>query len=417
MAKSTPTNSFWLPVLAYEDSDDITIIIDVDKLVLNKVHKFLTTGKVEISGAQENIDIIEGLELLLPDLELNDQKKLLIEDIEPKDRETDINIDSVVERYEVKENFICNICLTYFSCKQKRDNHVKNIHSTKPRFSCNVCSKILFSKDGLASHMKGHTENCIHECLSCKQTYKNKSDLLKHCMSKGHSHKDNNQGPFKQAQKFDCSECKFTTNRVDSLYRHERNVHGLFNKKLDAISKTLEKKGAVKCPKCDKKFTDSKKAEDHLLQQNCDPLKCEVCGKEFDKRVDLSSHTRDVRSEHKFPCPSCEKVFKQKRNMKAHHNKCKLRETTSNEHNNDNETVKAKRVNRNKRKQLSKTTDNKKDDKPPINNTKPKSINTKKEKKASPILSKGIEDCLKSLENDDNNSDNDDMEDYEEEEG
>ena len=58
---------------------------------------------------------------------------------------------------------------------------------------------------------------------------------------------------------------------------------------------------------------------------SCDLIKCTDCGKEFDKRADLLLHTRDVHSENKFPCPLCDKVFKQRRNMNRHHNKCKLK--------------------------------------------------------------------------------------------
>ena len=222
---------------------------------------------------------------------------------------------------------------------------------------------------------------------------------------------------MKKSTKIQCTECDFTTNRIDNLYKHERNVHKLFNKKLDAISKTLEKKGLVKCPKCDKEFSDSKMAEDHLLRQSCDPLKCEECGKEFNKRVDLSTHTRDVHSESKFPCPSCDKRFEQKRNMERHHKKCKLKETNNNEHDEEEieETVKIKRLHRNKRKQLSKT-DNKKHDEQAMIHTK-QSRKPIKGKKVNPILSKSIANCLKSLEedsdydNDEKDSDNDDLED------
>ena len=71
-----------------------------------------------------------------------------------------------------------------------------------------------------------------------------------------------------------------------------------------------------------------------------------------------------------FSCPSCKKLFKQKRNMNRHHQRCKLKET-------DNEEISKKaapkrtktnnEVIRNKRKQLSKTdtkkpTDNKEKD-------------------------------------------------------
>ena len=48
------------------------LIFDIS--VLNKLGKFLSTGKVNISGTQEYIKVIEGLEMLLPDLDLKTNK-------------------------------------------------------------------------------------------------------------------------------------------------------------------------------------------------------------------------------------------------------------------------------------------------------------------------------------------------------
>ena len=52
------------------------IVVDVDISVLNKLGKFLSTGKVNVSGTQEYIKVIEGLEMLLPDLDLKTNRNL-----------------------------------------------------------------------------------------------------------------------------------------------------------------------------------------------------------------------------------------------------------------------------------------------------------------------------------------------------
>ena len=347
-------SKFWKEILlGLEYSEDVVIVVDVDVSVLNKLGKFLSTGRINISGTQEYIEVIEGLEMLLPDLDLKDQQKLVMEDTNFEDEESVMDTDCDEYKYDVTENFICNLCLTYFSSKQKRDNHIENIHSKKNRYNCKVCAKIIFSKDGLVSHMKTHTHSSQHQCPDCKKIYRNESDLLKHFKSKGHSNES------MRLRKFECSECDFTTNRVDSLYRHERNKHGLYNKKLDAISKTIERKGEVKCLKCDKKFTDTKLAEDHFTQESCEPIMCKDCGKEFNKTADLKLHIRDVHTENNFSCPSCDKVFKQKRNLNRHQKKCNPKETGSNDEIRKEvahgKTSKTKKVNRNERKKLSKT--------------------------------------------------------------
>ena len=48
----------------------------------------MSTGKINISGTQEYIEVIEGLEMLLPDLDLKNQQKLVIDDTNFEDEET-----------------------------------------------------------------------------------------------------------------------------------------------------------------------------------------------------------------------------------------------------------------------------------------------------------------------------------------
>ena len=413
-------SKFWKEILlGFDNTEQIVIVIDVSKSVLDKLCEFLSTGKVNVSGAQENIEVIEGLEMLLPDLDFSDQQKLVIEDAEETDMETDCD----KFRYEVTENFICNICLTYFSSKQKRDNHIQNIHTKKKKYNCKVCTKILCSKDGLVSHMKTHTCSSGHQCPDCKKIYKNKSNLERHFKSKGHSQFDKHETA--EIREFGCSECDFITNRVDNLYRHERHIHGLFNKKLDAISKTLEKNGEVECSKCFKKFTDTKLAKEHFLQESCAPIYCKDCGKEFNKRADLKLHIRDVHTENCFSCPTCDKVFKQIRNMNRHHKKCKQKENNNKKRIIKKNTLK---LNRNKRKQLSKTdtkkfTENrtkviekKKDAKKVLtkNNRAELPGNTKKKHDTDDNeWTQIVENCLKSINQKDNDGDEENYESHE----
>ena len=62
-------SKFWKEILlGLEYSEDVVIVVDVDVSVLNKLGKFLSTGRINISGTQEYIEVIEGLEMLLPDL-------------------------------------------------------------------------------------------------------------------------------------------------------------------------------------------------------------------------------------------------------------------------------------------------------------------------------------------------------------
>ena len=345
-------STFWKDLLLELDNqNEITIILpDVENTVLEKVFSFLVSGQVKISGAQENIEVLAALEIVLPDLEFNNSQKLLIEDI-VRDKESNKNKkDDILSIFDVKEDYICNICLKYFSRKEARDNHIKNMHLKSGSCSCKVCGKILYSKNGLSSHMKTHkSDQKKHKCTDCDKTYKYFSDLIRHCRTKEHTYPERDQekksnkailyekckvckkdidrtymtshiesSHGEKSKKIKCDKCDFVTNRMDSLYRHERQIHNLFNMKVDAISKTISSKGKICCYDCGKEFTNVEKAENHMLETNCKPNKCNTCEKVFSQRSNLLLHIRDVHEGNKSVCNKCGKKFKQKRNLTRH---------------------------------------------------------------------------------------------------
>ena len=280
-------SGFWKDLLIGTGEEKQTIIVDLDIETLKKIDQFLHTGQVIISGPQENIDLLEGLELLLPDLELNDRTKLLLEDAkkengsslftnenpesEQQGNENEKNDDDSenektdrddnrIFKYVVKEKYICRICLKYFSQKQARDFHMYSIHSKDDKFSCKICAKKLSSEMALRNHLKTHNDRDKYHCPECNKEYKNKSDLNRHCRIKGHTypevdvlelpkdflkctvckkkvHKYTMNDHMKQyhakgSQIIKCHLCPFTTNRMDNFYRHERQIHNLHNQKF-----------------------------------------------------------------------------------------------------------------------------------------------------------------------------------------
>ena len=202
--------------------------------------------------------------------------------------------------------------------------------------------------------MKTHkSDQKKHKCTDCDKTYKYFSDLIRHCRTKEHTYPERDQekksnkailyekckvckkdidrtymtshiesSHGEKSKKIKCDKCDFVTNRMDSLYRHERQIHNLFNMKVDAISKTISSKGKICCYDCGKEFTNVEKAENHMLETNCKPNKCNKCEKVFSQRSNLLLHIRDVHEGNKSVCNKCGKKFKQKRNLTRHALKC-----------------------------------------------------------------------------------------------
>ena len=281
------------------------------------------------------------MEALIPEFATNG-KNILIEDIENIEQV----IESELEEFEVKKSYICNICLTYFSRKEACDRHKKNMHFETKSFPCKICAQILKTKEGLEAHLKMHKKspNLVNKCPQCDKIYKNYSDLYKHCRSLKHSFPDNpppcsiyhktkckickktvgrldhhmktHHSP--ESRKFICLKCDFVTNRKDSLYRHERQVHNMYNRNLAAISDKIESKGHATCFDCGKSFDNVDDAEDHMTQSNCEGSKCKQCGKMFSAKSNLFQHGKATHC-----CSVCQKKFKQKRSKERHMKTCK----------------------------------------------------------------------------------------------
>lgn len=337
-------STFWKHVLS--NFDQATIILpDMDKTVVKSLIDFLTHGEFKVQGVKESSKFLNDLEALIPEIATNGEK-ILIEDIPNIEQ----GIESQFEEFEVQESYICNICLKYFSRKEACDRHKKKMHFGTISFPCKICGKLLKTKEGLDAHLKLHKKSpeLVNKCPQCEATYENYSDLYKHCRSLNHSFPDSIPFPSKYeteckickkkvgridhhmkthhslaSRHFACSKCDFISNRKDSLYRHERQVHKMYNRKIAAISEMITSKGKITCFDCGKTFDNVADAEDHMTQSNCEGTKCNLCGTMFSVKSNLLQHIREVHGEARHACSVCQKKFKQKRSRDRHMKTCK----------------------------------------------------------------------------------------------
>ena len=118
----------------------------------------------------------EILHTLIPDLpDLIDSIDISpAKDLNPSDTKEEKK-DNTFSEFDIEENYICTICTKYFSRKEARDNHMKNIHYEPFSYTCNICGKKLSSKNGLETHMKSHeAPSTWYKCKDCEKK-KNRS--------------------------------------------------------------------------------------------------------------------------------------------------------------------------------------------------------------------------------------------------
>ena len=148
------------------------------------------------------------------------------------------------------------ICEKSFPSKVSFQNHVKYVHSNKPKYSCKDCDAKFTQKKNLKAHtLREHNINQYKEvyhdreepkkfqCELCDSLYKNKNDLNYHHRVK-HENMDD--------QSFKCELCAKTYMNKKSLSCHVRLKH------------TENPKEHI-CPKCGKIFHQKKVMKVHLM--------------------------------------------------------------------------------------------------------------------------------------------------------
>ena len=232
------------------------------------------------------------------------------------------NTKNITNSFKVDKNYVCKYCLFYFSTKEACKNHEKFIHESDDYlFKCQECQKGFKTKFGLKTHHKNKHERTQTKfiCEVCGKVFTNRINLKRHCSVNGHkcsgiSHKINwKSTPCKLCNKIvvdidahnlayhsnvfhkkhQCKDCDFQTNRIDSLYRHRRLLHGVHNRDLRAIDKTFENSNNVEfqCENCKKVLKSEAEIEHHIVNK-CNDIICDVCGKQYRLKQHLVRHKK-----------------------------------------------------------------------------------------------------------------------------
>ena len=347
--------TLWKYLTLFGENEDIIVMMLPDETMetMTKTITILTSGEIDRVVWNENHrEFLKFFYDYFPDISDSFSKS----NFHPLGRnrsqmKDDLNLDEAENRFKTKDDNVCPICLEYFSRKEARDNHIKSIHMSNKKFHCSECDATFKTSNGLSLHyMDKHSKkNVVFICETCGTVFKNERNLLRHCKTAGHefpkSYKERHvplhfikcEICFKLVRNLDfhmkkyhikkdneikCNHCDFVSVRKDTILRHERLKHGLFNKQFRAIKETF--KSEWTCPECQQTMYTIKEVEDHLALQNCDENICHECGKKFTLKSNLKQHIRVIHnSSETFKCDKCTKVFRHKSSLYKHMKNCK----------------------------------------------------------------------------------------------
>ncbi|KAM5141656.1 uncharacterized protein ACMZJ9_015370 [Mantella aurantiaca] len=183
----------------------------------------------------------------------------------------------------------CNVCGKHFKQKSGLGRHRK-IHVKVERYTCHDCGKSFLSLKNLKTHQKIHTEEKPYSCGECGKRFSKVTNLSNH--KKIHATKN----------PFSCAKCgkQFVSN--SNLRRHQ--------KKHDGDVETTE----FSSSECSKRLID----KHELCPPSEKPYSCTDCGRRFIKRINLVKHQRLHTRKNLHYCQECGKYFMSKAYLLRH---------------------------------------------------------------------------------------------------
>lgn len=202
-----------------------------------------------------------------------------------------------MKQHQNEKPFQCQKCDQRFVLRSQLTNHVaSHLSDGEKKYICDVCDKAFALKFVLTKHKETHTKQKKFVCEICAKGFTTKYNLQVHVAQHLEVSKTKQQ----------CEECK-------SWFKNKETLRTHMLKHRDGYRESV-------CPICQRKCSTKSSLSAHIryVHEQLKKYQCDICGKQFRRKLELIEHKARHSGTTLYSCPFCAKKFTSSSNYFSH---------------------------------------------------------------------------------------------------
>lgn len=195
--------------------------------------------------------------------------------------------------------FTCSLCRKEFTYSHGLELHIRRVHTKQFDYHCEICKKGFIEKSQLREHMFTHVGERPFACNQCDKKYSTRSSLSSH---KRYIH------PAGNHPSYDCHLCGFKFPYQTRLLSHLETHAGIRKYLCDFCGTAFVTTSALR---------RHRKSHEPLAAHSRSKV-CTICGSLYASTKSLHVHMRLHTGEKPVKCPECDKCFTQHSSLYFH---------------------------------------------------------------------------------------------------